>query len=170
MRNTASLRAPLANHESVSRRNWLSATGLQAAGLGPLHQFWGAIGQAGSSSAASSPVASSLATKTRRAKSVIMIFNCGAPSHIDLWDMKPQAPSEIRGSFDPISTNVPGIEISELLPEVAKRMDKLSIVRTLHHNHGGHKNRMPCETVMVDTAVVNRICWLADWWKQAVVL
>jgi len=115
----------------MSRRNWLSSTGLQTVGLGALHQFWGTIDQAGAE-----PInTTSRETNKHRAKSVIMIFNCGAPSHIDLWDMKPNAPSELGSLFQPISTNVSGIEISELLPEVAKRMDKLSIVRTLHHTH-----------------------------------
>src|SRR6266496_5965347 len=47
-----------------------------------------------------------------RAKSVILIFNCGAPSHIDLWDTKPDAPDSVRGEFKSIATNVPGIRIS----------------------------------------------------------
>jgi hypothetical protein len=95
----------------------------------------------------------------RRAKSVILIFNCGAPSHTDLWDMKPGAPSEIRGLFQPIATNVTGIEISELLPQLAQRMDKLSIVRTLHHNHGGHNSGMHWSIVgkpyRIDSTLIN---------------
>src|SRR6266705_868397 len=51
-----------------------------------------------------------------KAKSVILIFNCGAPSHIDLWDMKPEATDTVRGEFKPIATNVPGIQVSELMP------------------------------------------------------
>jgi hypothetical protein len=78
----------------------------------------------------------------RRAKSVIMIFNCGAPSHLDLWDMKPNAPENVRGPFRPISANVPGVQISELLPELAKRTDRLAMVRTVHHQHGGHNSGM----------------------------
>ena len=117
MRTSAIARQDTAAHDAMSRRNWLSSTGLQTAGLGAVHQFWNTICQAGSQP----NTTASLGTNTRRAKSVIMIFNCGAPSHIDLWDMKPDAPSELRGLFQPIPTNVPGIEISELLPEVAKR-------------------------------------------------
>src|ERR687883_358872 len=49
-----------------------------------------------------------------KARSVILIFNCGAPSHIDLWDPKPDAPGEVRGPFKPIATNVAGIRVSEL--------------------------------------------------------
>lgn len=64
-----------------------------------------------------------------RGKSVIMIWLRGGASHIDSYDMKPSAPSEIRGEFHPISTKVPGIQICEYLPLQAKIMDKLSVVR-----------------------------------------
>lgn len=152
MRNPAA--APH-NSNATTRRRWLSAAGVQTAGLGALHEFWGNIARAGSQpNNRPSPAA-----HNSRAKSVIMIFNCGAPSHLDLWDMKPNAPSEIRGQFQPIPTNVPGIEISELLPEVAKRMDKLSIVRTLHHTHGGHNSGMHWSIVgkpyRIDSTLIN---------------
>ena len=134
----------------------MSAVGLQAAGLSALNQFWGTVAHAGSTSFGGENVSG---TKAGRAKSVILIFNCGAPSHTDLWDMKPNAPSEIRGVFQPISTSVPGIEISELLPQLAQRMDKLSIVRTLHHNHGGHNAGMYWSIVgkpyRIDSTLIN---------------
>src|SRR5579863_5196490 len=66
-------------------------------------------------------------------KSCIMIFNLGAPSQIDCWDMKPNAPSEIRGPFKPIRTNNPDIQISEIFPLHAKIADKFSLVRTCYH-------------------------------------
>ena len=66
-------------------------------------------------------------------RSAIMIFNLGAPSNIDLWDMKPDAPREIRGPFKPISTNNDTFQVSELLPEHAKIADKFSLVRSCHH-------------------------------------
>src|SRR3982751_4833137 len=62
-----------------------------------------------------------------KAKSVILIFNCGAPSHLDLWDMKPEATDTVRGEFKPITTNVPGIQISELMPRLAQRTETLGI-------------------------------------------
>ncbi|MFM7863978.1 MAG: DUF1501 domain-containing protein, partial [Planctomycetaceae bacterium] len=93
------------------------------------------------------------------AKSVILIFNCGAPSHLDLWDMKPLASAEVRGPFQPIQTNVAGIEISELLPGLAQRMDRLSIVRSVHHSHGGHNSGMHWSTVgrpyRIDSTLIN---------------
>jgi hypothetical protein len=66
-------------------------------------------------------------------KSVIMIFNLGAPSQLDTFDMKPDAPVEIRGPFKPINTNVPGIQLSEILPLHAKHADKFSLVRSCFH-------------------------------------
>jgi hypothetical protein len=67
-------------------------------------------------------------------KSCILIFNLGGPSHLDLWDMKPDAPSEIRGPFRPIATAVPGFQLSELLPRHARIADRFSLVRSCHHD------------------------------------
>jgi hypothetical protein len=66
-------------------------------------------------------------------RSVIMIFNLGAPSQLDTWDMKPDAPAEIRGPFKSIASNVPGISVSEILPRLSQHMDKLSQVRSCFH-------------------------------------
>src|SRR6059036_3242088 len=66
-------------------------------------------------------------------KSVILIFNLGAPSQLDTWDMKPDAPREIRGPFKPIPTNNPDIQISEIFPLHAKLADKFSLVRSCYH-------------------------------------
>src|SRR5262245_50872550 len=74
---------------------------------------------------------------TGRGKSVIMIWLRGGPSHIDSYDMKPQAPAEIRGEFRPIPTNVPGIQICEHMPRQARMMDKLAILRGIRSNDLG---------------------------------
>ena len=66
-------------------------------------------------------------------RSVILIFNLGAPSQVDLFDMKPEAPVEIRGPFKPIKTKAPGMEISEILPLHAQHADKFSLVRSCYH-------------------------------------
>lgn len=66
-------------------------------------------------------------------RACIMIFNLGAPSHIDLWDMKPEAAAEIRGPFNPIATRVPGLQLSEILPQHAEIADKVSYVRSCYH-------------------------------------
>jgi hypothetical protein len=65
-------------------------------------------------------------------KAVIMIYLSGGPSHQDMYDLKMEAPKEIRGSFQPIATNVPGIEICEHMPRLAKMMDKFAIIRSLY--------------------------------------
>ncbi len=70
--------------------------------------------------------------------SVILLWLDGGPSHLDLYDLKPQAPAEYRGIWNPIRTNVEGIEIGELFPLQAKCADKFSIVRSLHHGTGDH--------------------------------
>jgi hypothetical protein len=81
----------------------------------------------------------STATDARRKDTaVIQLWLGGGPSHLDMYDLKPEAPAEIRGPFKPIATNVPGTQICELLPLQAKLMDTLSIVRSLHHATDDH--------------------------------
>ena len=63
----------------------------------------------------------------------IMLMLVGAPSQLDTWDMKPEAPAEIRGPYKPIPTNVPGIQISEIFPRMAKHADKYALVRSVYH-------------------------------------
>lgn len=71
-------------------------------------------------------------------KSVILFWLSGGPSHIDMWDPKPEAPPEIRGPYRTISTNVPGIAVSEHLPLQAQMMDKLSIIRSVDCTASNH--------------------------------
>src|SRR5207244_6641351 len=71
-------------------------------------------------------------------KSIIMIFLSGGPPHQDMVDLKPDAPTEIRGEFKPISTNVPGIQICEHLPRIAAMTDRLAIIRSLVGSEGRH--------------------------------
>jgi hypothetical protein len=71
-------------------------------------------------------------------KSLIIVFLRGGPSTIDMFDMKPEAPLEIRGEFSPISTAVPGIQISEHLPLTSQQQDKFSIIRNLSHSDSNH--------------------------------
>src|SRR2546421_1305475 len=70
--------------------------------------------------------------------SVILIWLDGGPSHMDLYDLKPEAPAEYRGFWKPIHTNVPGMDICQLFPKQARGADKVSIVRSLHHDNGDH--------------------------------
>jgi hypothetical protein len=70
----------------------------------------------------------------RPIRACILLFYYGGPSHLDTYDLKPNAPAEVRGSFLPISTSVPGLQICEHLPRMARVMDKVAIVRSVHHN------------------------------------
>jgi hypothetical protein len=78
------------------------------------------------------------AINPRRLSSVIILWMRGGPSHIDMWDPKPDAPVEYRGEFRTIPTNVPGVNLTHMLPLSARIMDKWSIVRSLYHNDAGH--------------------------------
>lgn len=79
-------------------------------------------------------------TSPASGKSVIMVFLHGGPPHLDMYDMKPRAPVEFRGEFQPIPSNVPGMECCELMPLQAQIMDKLAILRGLHfvEEHSAH--------------------------------
>jgi hypothetical protein len=98
----------------ISRRNLLQAGTLAACGL----SLPGLLARQAAA-----------ASSRSRGKSVILIWQRGGPSHIDSFDMKPAAPPEIRGEFQPISTNVPGIAVCEHLPQTATIADRLAIIR-----------------------------------------
>lgn len=98
----------------ITRRSFLRVGSCALGGL-TLADLFRARASAGASSA--------------RAKAVVMIHLSGGPSHLDMYDMKPQAPVEYRGEFNPIATNVPGIEICELMPMQARMADKFAILR-----------------------------------------
>ncbi len=108
--------------DGVSRRNFLKIGALGLGGLS-LPQLLQAEAQSGI---------------RRSHKSVIMIFLPGGPSHQDMFDLKMDAPSEIRGEFKPIKTKVPGIQICEHLPRLAAMMDKLAIIRSIVGATGDH--------------------------------
>jgi hypothetical protein len=110
--------------DGVSRRNFLKIGALGLGGL-TLPQLLRAEAQSG-------------ATKPRSHKAVIMIFLPGGPAHQDIFDMKPDAPLEIRGEFKPIPTNVAGIQICEHLPKLARMMDKMALIRSIVGATGGH--------------------------------
>src|SRR5438034_11516297 len=73
-----------------------------------------------------------------RAKSVIFLYQFGGPSHLDMFDMKPDAPEGIRGLHKPISSKADGIAISEHLPRLARVMDKVTLIRSMHHHMKNH--------------------------------
>ncbi|HEX5103849.1 MAG TPA: DUF1501 domain-containing protein, partial [Pirellulaceae bacterium] len=96
------------------------------------------MGAVGLSQILRAKAASAAATGIKKDTSVILLWLDGGPGHMDLYDMKPEAPPEYRGIWRPIKTNVSGIEITELFPLQAKIADKFSIVRSLHHDSGDH--------------------------------
>ncbi|MDO7678702.1 MAG: DUF1501 domain-containing protein, partial [Pirellulales bacterium] len=79
-------------------------------------------------------------------KAVIMIYMCGAPGHQDMYDLKMDAPAEIRGEFKPIHTNVPGIDICEHMPRLAAIMDKCVPLRSMHGSPDGNHDSFICYT------------------------
>ena len=91
-------------------------------------------------------LAAEQASGRRTHKSVIMIYMCGAPGHQDMYDLKMNAPAEIRGEFKPIATNVPGIEICEHMPRLARIMDKCVPLRSVHGSPDGNHDSFICYT------------------------
>jgi len=98
----------------------------------------GALGIGGLSVAELMKLRAEAATPSSRRTSVILFWLSGGPGHMETWDPKPLAPAEYRGPFGAIDTNVPGVQFGELLPEQAKLMDKLAILRTVNHGSGDH--------------------------------
>ena len=90
-----------------------------------------------------------------KAKSVIVLYLLGGAPTQDMFDMKPTAPSGVRGEFNPIVSNVPGMDVCELLPKHARWMNKSAVVRTVNHKGGCH-NPMPSLTGYPRTAAVGR--------------
>src|SRR5205085_6219903 len=82
--------------------------------------------------------ANAATAKAAKAQACIFIFLEGGPSQLDMWDMKPDAPAEVRGPFKPIRTSVTGTMIGEHLPLCARIADKYTIVRSHSHNDNGH--------------------------------
>jgi hypothetical protein len=79
--------------------------------------------------------------KKAKIRNCITLFMVGSPGHLDTWDMKPDAPEDIRGKFKPISTSVPGTQICEHFPRMARVMDRVALIRSLHYSTGAsHEN------------------------------
>lgn len=112
--------------DGISRRDALRVGSLTAGGLslsGLLKLRAASAGEAG---------------PTKKPRSAILIFLAGGPSHFETFDPKPDAPREIRGPYNPISTAVPGVMISETLPKLAAIADRFSLVRSCAHDNSGH--------------------------------
>lgn len=116
----------------IDRRDWLNIAGMSVLGLSVPELL-----RLRTLSAAASPAGKHPAGK-HQGNSCVFLFLFGGPSHIDLWDMKPEAPAEIRGEFQPVATNIPGLQICEHLPRLAQTMDKLCLLRSMTHRMNVH--------------------------------
>ena len=110
--------------KGLTRRHWLRASGLGAAGLLLPEVYASAIPAVESSFG--------------RARSCILCFLFGAPAHQDIWDLKPDAPADFRGEFRPIASSVPGIQLGEHIPHIARGAERLALVRSLQHPDNTH--------------------------------
>jgi hypothetical protein len=117
----------------VTRREVLRVGGLGFTGL--MWSDWLRCRAAGSTPSSSPKPGSS---RSGKAKACIVIFNYGGPSHLDTWDLKPHAPSEIRGEFKPAATCVQGISIVEHLPRLASLANHYAIIRSVNHRDNDH--------------------------------
>ena len=122
---------PFRRCDGITRRDVLRVGGLTALGLGIPDIL--AMRHASANDAGPTP----------RAKNCILIWLDGGPSHLETFDLKPSAPAEVRGPLTPISTSLPGVQLSECLPETARRMDDVAVIRSMtsplgEHNFGTH--------------------------------
>ena len=111
--------------DGISRRDLLKIGALSFGGLG-LGDLLRASAQADVS--------------RRKDLSVILLWKGGGPSHLETWDLKPEAPAEFRGTFNPIPSIIPGYQVSEHLPYSARVVDRLAILRSVSHPDGGHES------------------------------
>src|SRR5262245_55311884 len=107
--------------DRVSRRDFMTIGGMALGGL-----------------ALSDALRVEAAQGTRSHKAIINVYLPGGPPHIDMWDLKPDAPAEIRGEYSTIKTNVPGMEICELFPKLATMADRFAIIRSIADSDGDH--------------------------------
>ncbi len=116
--------------DGVLRRDLLRIGALSAFGL-TLSDFCSMQAQAAAAKSAKNG-------KSKTPPACILIWLDGGPSHLETFDLKPDAPSEVRGPFKPIKTNVPGMQISEYMPRTAKQMDKVALIRSMNSTLGEH--------------------------------
>jgi hypothetical protein len=112
--------------DGISRREMLRVGGLSLFGSMTLPRLLAAR------------EAKQTAKREGKAKSVVLFNLLGGPSHMDMFDMKPLAPVEIRGEFTPIDSSLPGLQVCEHLPNTAKYMDRATVIRTVTHNYNAH--------------------------------
>lgn len=119
---------PIEKRSALSRRAWLASAGGGIAGA-----MTTALAAPASESAALPPPRHPI-------RSCILVFHYGGPSHLDTFDPKPQAPEGIRGEYRTISTSVPGVAVTEHLPQVAGVMHRMALIRSMHHRMSNHNS------------------------------
>ncbi|MEZ6058419.1 MAG: DUF1501 domain-containing protein [Planctomycetaceae bacterium] len=123
--------------DGLSRRTLLRAGTLAALGSGlGVPAGWPGVWR----SATAAPNETASSRREQRAKSVIVLFLLGGPPQHSTWDPKPTASAEVRGVYDPIATNVPGLQICELLPEMSRRMNHLAVLRAVTTGDNAHSS------------------------------
>ena len=144
----------------VNRREFLAAGVLGAGGLA-LPDLFRLRSQA-----------AEIGSKVDHETSVIFVWLPGGPPHMDMYDMKPNAPVEYRGAFHPISTNVAGLDVCELMPRHAAMADRFSVVRSVSHTFadhgGGHKRLMTGRIPLTPVDTVNDA--RGPWWLSVVII
>jgi len=130
MPHTPNTRTPVLQ-PTFSRRHLLRAGGLGFLGLNLAHLL-----EAEARGATNAPAAA----KPSQVKSCIVMFYYGGPSHHDTFDMKPNAPAEVRGTFGSMATTVPGMRVCEHLPHIAKVMHHVTVIRSMHHTMRNHNS------------------------------
>src|SRR2546425_5053119 len=141
------------NCEGPTRRELLRIGSIGLMGLSlPHFFFW--RDQASAATAASKYAG---ARGWESAKSVVMIFLQGGPTHSDIWDPKPDAPSNIRGEFKTIPTNVSGIQLSETMPLLAQQIDKATLIRSVSYTPAGLFNHTAAMYQMLTGETPDRV-------------
>ena len=132
----------------LSRRSFLSVGTLGVGGLG-LSDLLRLKAEAATAGIA----------KGEKDTSIIFIWLPGVPPHMEMYDMKPEAPADYRGPYRPIHSNVPGIDVCELMPRHAKIADKFNVIRSIAHKFadhgGGHKRFLTARDPLQPTGFVN---------------
>ena len=116
--------------QGQTRREWLRVGGISVAGLSLADLLAG--------QAAVSVAGPTVDSSFGRAKACIVVFLFGAPAHQDIWDLKPDGPSAVRGEFKPIASAVPGVFVGEHIPRIAAQANRLAIVRSVSHPDNTH--------------------------------
>ena len=129
----------LSDCEKFHRRDALKVGMLSLLGLTLPKYFALADAEKGAKASKDGKADAKSTQTTGTADSAVLIWLAGGPSHLDTWDLKPDAPVEIRGSFKPRETNVSGIQISEHMPTIAKQADKLCVVRSVTSPTAAHE-------------------------------